>query len=76
MTSAMDWDAVERRLRGKTYAARTCPRCERTIREGAWGSRHSNWDRHVAAHDRADARAQIKLLGQSIERLARGKRGP
>lgn len=58
-TSGMDWDAVERKAK-KTYASATCPRCGRTIREGAWGSRSSNWKKHCDAHDRADAKKEAE----------------
>ena len=52
--SGIDWDAAERTTRGKSrrYASHTCPICERTIREGAWGSRDSNFKKHMKAHER------------------------
>lgn len=48
----MDWDAIERTKRRKRYAERVCPTCGRTIREGAWGSKDSNWKKHAKAHER------------------------
>ena len=52
--SGINWDEVER-IQGKktrTYSSRTCPLCSRTISEGAWGSRDSNFKKHMAAHER------------------------
>ena len=51
-TSGIDWGKVERTRKARTCASRTCPICGREIREGAWGSRESNWRKHAAAHER------------------------
>lgn len=49
--SADEWAAAEGTAKAKkTYASHVCPFCGRTIREGAWGGRSSNFDKHLAAH--------------------------
>lgn len=52
--SGIDWDAVERQQRRpeRRYSSHTCPICSRVIKEGAWGSRDSNFKKHMAAHER------------------------
>ena len=52
-----EWDEVLNRRPGKEkrrYASATCPVCGKTIHEGAWGSRTSNFKKHVKSHDKGE----------------------
>jgi len=55
-TTQNEWDEAERRVntgrRPATYAVHTCPVCGATVREGAWGGRAANLNRHLDAHER------------------------
>jgi hypothetical protein len=47
-----EWDEAARRANSpatsrRTYATATCPKCGRTIREGAYSGRRGNLDRHL-----------------------------